>query len=94
MSPGEALLLSGEANRLAADRVVLAQRVPCPVVLHDDAAQIRVPLDRDAHQVVGLALVPVRGRPDADDARDRLAVVDGQNVVEFSIAADIKVAGA
>jgi hypothetical protein len=29
----------------------------------------------DAHQVVGLALVPVRGRPHRDDARHGLAVV-------------------
>src|SRR3712207_7189586 len=33
-------------------------------------------VDADAHQVPRLALVPVGGRPDADDARDRLAIVD------------------
>jgi hypothetical protein len=32
--------------------------------------------DRDAHQVVGLALVEVGRRPDGDDARDGLALVD------------------
>ena len=58
-----------EADRLAADRVVLAQRVALPVVLHQDPLQVRVALDRDAHHVPGLALVPVGGRPDPDDAR-------------------------
>src|SRR5256714_7466277 len=70
------LLLRGEADRLAADRVVLAQRVPLPVVVHEDPRQVRVALDPDSHQVVGLALVPVRGRPYLDDTRHRLAVVD------------------
>jgi hypothetical protein len=35
-----------------------------------------VALEADAHQVPGLALVPVRGRPDGDDARYRLPLVD------------------
>src|SRR5689334_20128378 len=70
------LFLAGEADGLAADRVVLAQRVPLPVVVHDDPREVRVALDADAHQVPGLALVPVGGRPDLDDARHRLAVVD------------------
>src|SRR5918912_2391435 len=70
------LFLAGEADGLAADRVVLAQWVPLPVVVHQDARQVRVPLDADAHHVPGLPLVPVGGRPDLDDARHRLAVVD------------------
>src|ERR671930_1577341 len=70
------LFLGGEAYGLAADRVVLAQRVPLPVVVHQDARQVRVALDPDPHEVPGLTLVPVGGRPDVDDARHRLAVVD------------------
>src|SRR5919199_4964635 len=70
------LFLAGEADGLAADRVVLAQRVPLPVVVHEDPSEVGVALDPDAHQVPGLALVPVGGRPDLDDARYRLAGVD------------------
>src|SRR5439155_7495098 len=70
------LLFSGEADRLAAERVVLAQGVALPVVLHQDPGEVRVALGADAHQVPGLALVPVGGRPDRDDARNRLAVVE------------------
>src|SRR5581483_1847657 len=44
--------------------------------LHQDPPKVRVPLDRNPHQVPGLALEPVRGRPDRDDALDRLAVVE------------------
>src|SRR5262249_44773279 len=63
------LLLAREADGLAADGVVLAQGMALPVVLHEDAAEVGVTLDRDAHQVPRLALVPVRGRPHRDDAR-------------------------
>ena len=58
------LLLPREADRLAADRVVLAQRWPSQSSVHQDAPEVRVTLDADAHQVEGLALVPVGGRPD------------------------------
>src|SRR4051812_50090643 len=47
-----------------------------PVVLHQDPAEVRVALDPDAHHVPGLTLVPVRGRPDGHDARDRLVLVE------------------
>jgi hypothetical protein len=33
-------------------------------------------LEADAEEIEGLTLVPVRGRPDPDDARDRLPVVE------------------
>src|SRR5436190_13465100 len=69
------LLLAAEADGLAADRIVLPERVPGPVVRHQDPREVRVALDPDAHHVPGLALVPVGGRPDGDDARHRLAVV-------------------
>src|SRR5436190_739169 len=36
-----------EADRLAADRVVLPQRVPVPVVLHDQPLQVRMALELD-----------------------------------------------
>ena len=41
-------------------RVVLAQRVAFPVVGHQDAPQVGMPLEHDAEQVEHLALVPVR----------------------------------
>src|SRR5262249_36205895 len=68
-------LVSREAHGLAADRIVLAQRVSLPVVVHEDACQLGVPFEADAHQVVRFSLVPVGGRPDGDDGRHRLAVV-------------------
>src|SRR5215210_4109390 len=69
-------LLAGEPNRLPAHRVTLAQRVALPVVGHQDPAQVRVAREADAHHVPRLSLVPVGGRPDRDDALDRLAVVE------------------
>jgi hypothetical protein len=47
-----------------------------PVVVHEDAAQVRVAVETKAHQIEGLTLVPVRGRPDPDEAGHLLAVVD------------------
>src|SRR4051812_49445245 len=47
-----------------------------PVVLHQDPPEVRVAHDPDAHHVPGLALVPVGGRPDLHDARDRLVLVE------------------
>ena len=70
------LFLAREAHGLAADRIVLAQRVPVPVVFHDQTPHVRVSVEGDAHQVVLLALVPVGGRPDGDDARNLVAVFD------------------
>src|SRR5436190_2891358 len=70
------LFLSGETDRLATDRIVLTQRVAFPVVLHEDAPVGRVAVEADTHQVEGLTLVPVCGRPDIDEARNMLAVVD------------------
>src|SRR6187200_264530 len=67
------LLGSRESHRLAADRVVLAEGVPLPVVVHEDPLQVRMALELDPHEVVRLALVPVGGRPDGDYARNRLS---------------------
>src|SRR6266516_961501 len=49
--------------------------VALPVVIHQDALEVRMTSDADAHQVPGLALVPVGGRPDGDNARHRLVLV-------------------
>src|SRR2546426_5638684 len=38
---------------------VLAQRMPRPVLRHEDAAEVRVALEDDAEQVEHLALLPV-----------------------------------
>src|SRR5207249_8523564 len=70
------LFLSGETDRLATDRIVLTQRVAFPVVLHEDAPVVRVAVEADAHQVEGLTLVPVCGRPDIDEARNVFVLVD------------------
>src|ERR671934_3051299 len=71
----EPLLLPREADRFPADWIVLAQWVPHPVVVHQDAARIRVAVEADSHQVPRLALVPVGRRPHRDEAWHRLAVV-------------------
>src|SRR4051812_6468045 len=47
--------------------VVLAERMADPVLGQQDAAQVGVAREPDAAEVVHLALVPVRGRPDAGD---------------------------
>src|ERR1700745_2915022 len=65
-----------EAHGLAALRIVLAQRMAFPVVLHDQALQVGMAVEANAHQVELLALVPVRRRPHRYDARHVVAVVD------------------
>src|SRR2546427_230390 len=45
-----------ELHRDAPDAVVLPQRVPLPVVGHQDPCQVRMVAEDDAEQVVGLAL--------------------------------------
>jgi hypothetical protein len=47
-----------------------------PIVLHQDADEVRVAIEPDAHQVPRLALVPVGGGPDRYDAGHRLAVIE------------------
>src|SRR5215211_4184573 len=61
---------------LAAERIVLAERVAFPVVRHQDPQEIRVPFDRDPEHVPSFALVPVGRRPDADHARDGFTLVE------------------
>jgi hypothetical protein len=50
--------------------------MPVPALGQEDALEIRVSGELDAHQVVGLALLVVGAREHAHDARQRLAVVD------------------
>jgi len=51
-----------ERHRNTRGRVVLAERVPLPVVGHEDAGEIGVPDEVDAEEVVRLALREVRAR--------------------------------
>src|SRR3954469_23980717 len=54
----------------AREREVLPQRESFEAVIGEDAAQVRMPREQHAIKVVGLALVPVRGREQADDRGD------------------------
>src|SRR5207245_11752674 len=62
--------LIAEDHRLAEGDVILPQWKPLPGRRHQDAAQVRVPVELDAEQVPGLPLVPVGGGPDRGKARD------------------------
>src|SRR5581483_5883888 len=53
----------------APDRVVLAQRVPFPVVGHEDARQIGMALEDDPEQVVDLALHRLGPREQLEEGR-------------------------
>src|ERR1035437_3000623 len=69
MASSGAAVVKKSDMRVVVDRidVVLAQRMTDPDVPEQDAAQVGVPLEADAHHVPGLALVPVGGRPDVGD---------------------------
>src|SRR6185312_5753209 len=54
----------------AAQRVVLALRMPLPVIGHFDAGEGGMAVEDDAEEVVGLALVPVGGGIDTEQRRD------------------------
>ena len=58
-------------------RVVLAQRMALELRVHEDAAQIRMPVEADAEHVEDLALAPVRGLPDAAASAMRPASSSG-----------------
>ena len=82
MGPG---ILGGIGSHLGgAERMLLAQRVPFPVLGHEDAAQVPMSGKTDAVHVVHLALVPGGGRPDSGNGGD-LRVFPG----EFGFDADI-----
>jgi hypothetical protein len=57
-------------DRLTAQRIILAQRVPDPIRGQHNAPQFRVPPVLDAKEIVGFALVPVGRGPDAAHAVD------------------------
>src|SRR5579859_1802069 len=58
-------------SRVAARRQeALPQRMPGERLLEEDPPQVGVPVERDAEHVVGLALAPVRARPDAAERRN------------------------
>src|SRR5262245_5371609 len=50
---------------VAREREVLAEGMPDEPVVREDASQVRMPAEQDAVEVEGLALVPVRRRPDS-----------------------------
>src|SRR5262245_25499337 len=50
---------------VAREREILAERMADEAVVGEDAAKVRVASEQDPVEVEGLALVPVRGRPDA-----------------------------
>ena len=50
----------------AAQRVVLALRVPLPVIGHFDASEGGMAIEDDAEEVVGLAVVAVGNGKDAE----------------------------
>src|SRR5262249_23659999 len=51
------------------EREILAQRMELEVVGHQDAPPIGMPVEDDADEIVGLALLPVGPRPDGGDGR-------------------------
>src|SRR5580693_8362941 len=57
-------------DRDAAEWIVLALRMPLPVVGHLDSGQRWMAVEDDPEEVVGLALVPVVGRVDPIQRRD------------------------
>ena len=58
---------AGRAGRVVGQVEVLAQREARVLGRHEDAAQVAVALEDDAEHVVGLALQPLRARPQESD---------------------------
>src|SRR5229473_4415660 len=52
--------------------VILAQRMPFPLIRQQNALQIRMAFENDAEHVVALAFKPIGRGPDLDHARHRL----------------------
>ena len=70
---GERRVAAGILERIGrhlggAEGVALPQRVPFPVVRHQDAAQVGVAAEADAVHVEHFPLIPVGGRKDGGDA--------------------------
>ena len=53
--------------------------MPLPIIRQKDAAQIRVIIENHSKQIVSLALVPIRGAPNAGYARHVRVVLVNQN---------------
>src|SRR5262249_11003430 len=75
-SPGTLALRGGDDGEVvplavAAQRVVLAQRVAGELLRQEDAAQVGVALEDDAVHVVDLALEPVGPPPQRERRRQR-----------------------
>ncbi len=80
----EFLVLPGHRERhwLAAARHVLAQRIVGPVQRHQDAAQIGMAVEFDAHEVVDLALEPIGASPQAGERGQRGIIAAGRRHFE------------
>src|SRR5437899_10580885 len=70
------------------DGIVFAQRMPFPVVRHQDAAQIRMIEEAYAEEVEHLALIPIGAAPDSGDrfncgVRAREAALQAQAFIAF-----------
>src|SRR5512133_1869902 len=63
-----------DARLPAAERVVLAERVPLELVVHEQPAQVGVARHPDAVHVEAVALVPVRAAPHRRDRGELLAL--------------------
>src|SRR5262245_26751564 len=66
----EAFARRGDAVVLLGLDEVLPERVPRPVLRHEDAAEVRMALEADAEEVEDLALFPFRVCPHAGEARE------------------------
>src|ERR1043166_4498549 len=60
----------------AFERIVLALRMPLPVLRHENAAAIGMAREVDAEHVEHFTLEPVGGGPDAADRGERLVLTD------------------
>src|SRR5579883_385843 len=57
-------------NSIPGDGIILAQRMPFPIVGHHDAPQIGVIDEADAEEIENFALVPIRPAPHRCDRFD------------------------
>ena len=74
---GDALLLVVPAHLdKTGQREVLAQGMAFKAVVGEQPAQIRMALEHDAIEIIGLALEPVGARKDIDDGSDRTILID------------------
>src|SRR4051812_20623575 len=69
------VLIKSKRDFLTAKRNILALRIALPVIGHEDALEARVTGEADAEHVVGLALLPVCGSPQAGKCRHSWVVL-------------------